>query len=111
MTKPMRKNNCETMRNTFPPFASRAVPGLVEEFKAIPELAERGQRRISIFLRNLNDRLKDIEYVAGKIFSIADITAFCAVDFANSSDIGIPDDYKNLRRWFEQVSSRPSAAA
>lgn len=107
----MRKNYRKTMRNTFPPFASRAVPGLVEEFKAIPELAVRGQRRISIFLRNLNDRLKDNDYVTGKIFSIADITAFCAVDFANSCDIGIPGDYKNLRRWFEQVSSRPSAAA
>lgn len=101
----------EAMRNTFPPFASRAVAGLVEEFKAIPELAERGQRRISLFLRNLDDRLKDNEYIAGDSFSIADITGFCAVDFANSRDIGIPDEYKNLHRWYVDFSSRPSAAA
>ncbi|MDG2312516.1 MAG: glutathione binding-like protein [Alphaproteobacteria bacterium] len=47
--------------------------------------------------------------MAGKNFSIADITAFCAISFAERLKFEIPEEAINLRRWLESVSSRPSA--
>jgi glutathione S-transferase len=101
----------DTFRNTFPAFAERGVPGLPAEYKAIPELAERGQRRYQLFMKTLNDRLAKQDYVAGDKFSIADITALCAIDFAKVIEIEIPEEYTHARRWYEQVSNRPSANA
>jgi len=100
----------ESFRNSFPAFAERGVPGLPAEYKAIEELAERGQRRYQLFMKTLNDRLANQDYIAGNAFSIADITAFCAIDFAKMMEISLPEEYTYARRWFEQVSSRPSAS-
>ncbi len=97
----------ESFRNSFPAFSERAVPGLPAEYKAIAELAERGQRRYRLFMKTFNDRLASRDYVAGKDFSIADITAFCAIDFAKMMKIELPEEYTHARRWFEQVSARP----
>ena len=100
----------DAFRNTFPAFAERGVPGLPAEYNAIPELAERGQRRYELFMQNLNLRLADHKYIAGDNYSIADITALCAVDFAKALKIELPEDYKHARRWYDEVSSRESAA-
>ena len=43
--------------------------------------------------------------------TVADATALCAVDFAKWSDVEIPPECRNLGRWYEAVSSRPSAKA
>lgn len=57
-------------------------------------------------------RLGNNAFVAGADFSIADITALCAVDFgAATKAVNVPDELKNLKRWHGQVSARPSAAA
>jgi glutathione S-transferase len=47
----------------------------------------------------------------GLFFSAADITGLVTVDFATKGmGLAVPDEHKALRRWFEKVSSRPSAA-
>jgi glutathione S-transferase len=33
------------------------------------------------------------------------------VDFAKALELSVPADHEVLRRWYETVSSRPSAAA
>ena len=101
----------DAFRNTFPAFAERAVPGLPAEYKAIPDLAERGQRRYQLFMKNLNDRLANQKYIASDTFSIADITALCAIDFAKMIEMEIPEDYEHARRWYADVTSRPSASS
>ena len=50
-------------------------------------------------------------FVAGERYTIADITALCAIDFGRVSDIRIAPEQKHLARWHEAVSSRPSAKA
>lgn len=100
----------DAFRNTVPAFARRAVPGLPAEYDAIPALAERGQRRYTLFMQNLNSRLANQKYIAGDNFSIADITTLCAIDFAKLLEIELPDDYEHALRWYADVSSRPSAA-
>lgn len=101
----------DAFRNSFPAFAERGVPGLPAGFKAIPELAERGRRRYDLFMKNLDQLLSGQRYIAGEHYSIADITALCAVDFAKMMEIELPPDYRHARRWYTEVASRPSAAA
>ena len=50
-------------------------------------------------------------FVAGERFTIADITALCGIDFGRVSNIRIAPEQKNLTRWHDEVSSRPSAKA
>jgi len=59
----------------------------------------------------MNACLADREFVAGKQYSIADITALVTVDFAGWIKLGIPGDCCHLRRWYDMVSARPSAKA
>ena len=63
------------------------------------------------FLSLLNRRLENSAYIAGDDFSIADITAMCAIDFGSVVDVRIKDEYTALKEWYGRVSSRPSAKA
>jgi len=100
----------EAFRNSTPGFKGRALPG-PDDYEQIPALAERGRARLGKFFGMMNARLADREFVAGKQYSIADITALVTVDFAGWIKLGIPDDCSHLRRWYDTVSARPSAKA
>lgn len=97
----------EALRNGSPAMANRALPGPVN-YPQIPELAQRGVARISQFLVTLNDQLKDHEHVAGAQFSLADITAAVAVDFARIVKVKPDDRHPHLLRWRAQLAQRPS---
>ena len=42
---------------------------------------------------------------------VADITGMIAVDFMKPAKLAVPDTMTNLKRWYEDVSARPSAKA
>ncbi|HEY1548085.1 MAG TPA: glutathione S-transferase family protein [Kofleriaceae bacterium] len=64
--------------------------------------------RLDWFERELAGR----EYIAGNRFSVADITAVCAIDFARISKIRLdPETQPNLTAWHARVSVRPSMKA
>lgn len=48
------------------------------------------------------------DYIAGPDFSIADITALCAIDFAKLAKITIPEQHQHTWKWYERVACRPS---
>jgi glutathione S-transferase len=100
----------EAFRNATPAFKGRALPG-VDDYEQIPALVERGRARVAKFFRVLDACLADREFVAGKQYSIADITALVAVDFARWIKLAVPDECSHLRRWYGAVSARPSAKA
>jgi len=100
----------DAFRNSAKGLKGHALTGPVS-YEQIPELAERGLRGVSVFLQSLNERLNDSEYVAGDFFSVADITTLVLVDFAAWMKITIPEESTNLKRWYDAVSSRPSATA
>jgi len=77
----------------------------------VPEYGEVAGINASKYLNVLEKRLKDNEFIANNSFSIADITALCAIDFAKVVKIKIKDDQVNLQRWYNAVSARPSASA
>jgi glutathione S-transferase len=100
----------ECFRNSSRGLRDRALTGAVD-YGQIPELAERGRRRVRQFFADLDRRLAQSPYVAGECFTVADITAYVAVDFARAIREAVPDDAVDLKRWREAVAARPSARA
>ncbi len=81
------------------------------EVPQVPAWAEANKPRVAEFLKILDGQLKSNSFVAGEHFSVADVTALCAVDFMKPAKIPMPDGLANLRRWHADVSARPSAKA
>ena len=80
----------------------------------VPQIAEWGEanRPKAIEFLNLLDReMADREFIAGDSYSIADITGMIGIDFMKPARIELPQELSNVRRWYEAVSSRPSARA
>ncbi len=61
-------------------------------------------------MRYLNDVLKNRAFLAGDDFSVADITEFAGLAFADFVKIEVPQDCTNLKEWNERVATRPSVA-
>lgn len=99
----------EAMRNTAPAMANRALPGPVD-YAQIPELAQRGLARLQQFFAALNERLAGREFVAADRFSIADITAVVAVDFARVVKVRPGEQHPELQRWRAAMALRPAMA-
>lgn len=58
----------------------------------------------------LNEVLADNEFLAGAKFSVADITAFAGLAFADFAKVDIPTSLTNLTAWRAKVAARPSIA-
>lgn len=101
----------EALRNTLPMFADRGLAGLPGGVPQIPALAERGRASFGRFLERLDNRLGNSRFLAGDAFTIADITAFIAIDTAKRVEMGVPAFCANVQRWLDEVGGRPSAAA
>lgn len=100
----------DALRNTAAGLKSRALPG-PHDYEQIPELAERGRKRIEHFFRDMDARLSGRAFVAGDRYTIADISALIVTDFASRLKLAVPEECANLRRWYAAVSGRPSAKA
>jgi glutathione S-transferase len=63
-------------------------------------------------MRWLDSELAERPYLAGDRFTVADITAVCALDFGKVSDIRIDaQELPHLTRWYALVNARPSFRA
>lgn len=101
----------EAIRNASVGLKGRAIAG-PHDYDQIPALAERGQQRVKNFFADLDARLQEVPFVAGERYSIADITAMVTVDFAAKAiNFAVPEEHAALKRWYDQVSKRPSATA
>ncbi len=82
----------------------KAVTNQVAEFSDVSALdADK-------HIHKLNKHLADSKYIAGDEFSVADITALCAIDFAKVIKRRIDEEkHPHLARWYGVVSARPSA--
>jgi glutathione S-transferase len=100
----------ETLRNASPALIGRALPGAVN-FDQIPELAERGAKRLQLFYATLEKRLQDSPWLAGDSFTMADITGYVFCDFARIVKMTPPEDNTATQVWLSKISSRPSAKA
>ncbi|TPG14494.1 glutathione S-transferase family protein [Sphingomonas oligophenolica] len=99
------------LRNAAPAFADRAVTGKWPAVPQIPELSARALIMWGAFTEAMDQRLATSEWIAGDVFSFADITGLITIDFAARAGLAMPDGAANLRRWHDAVSARPSATA
>ncbi|MDP1650383.1 MAG: glutathione S-transferase [Rubrivivax sp.] len=97
----------EALRNSAPAMAHRALPGPVN-YAQIPELAQRGLARVQQFFVTLNERLSGRDFIAADRFSIADITAVVAVDFARVVKVKPGEQHPHLQLWRSAMAQRPS---
>ena len=99
----------EALRNSAKGMADRAMTGKYN-YAQIPELAERGRARIPRFFEDLDRILGESDYIAGNVYTVADITAFVAVEFAGWLKLELADEQTNAKRWFDVVKARPSSS-
>jgi glutathione S-transferase len=97
----------EALRNGSPAMANRALPG-PHNYPQIAELAQRGVARVQQLFVTLNRQLQDCEFVAAGHFSLADITAVVAVDFARVVKVRPGEAHPHVLRWRERMGARPS---
>jgi glutathione S-transferase len=97
----------EALRNSVPAMANRALPGPVD-YVQIPELAQRGLARVQQFFVTLDERLAGRDHIATDRFSVADITAVVAVDFARVVKVKPTEQHPHLQRWRAAMAQRPS---
>jgi glutathione S-transferase len=94
----------QVFRHTHPAMRELEVP-------QVPDWAEANKPRIIEFLHVLDGELKNTRFIAGDRYTVADITALCAVDFMKPARVAVPDDCTNVKRWHADVSARPSTKA
>ena len=73
-------------------------------------MAQRGLARVQAFLAALNAQLEGRDFVAANQFSVADITAVVAVDFARVIRVKPGDEHPHLLRWRQAMARRPAMA-
>ena len=89
-------------RHTHPAMKEWEVPQL-------PEWGEINRPKALAFLEMLDKELADREFIAGDRYTIADINGMIGMDFMKPARIERPEHLTNVMRWYQAVSSRPSA--
>ena len=99
----------DALRNSMPQMADRGVVG-PDNYAQIPALAERGKARAAKFMGTLDAMIGANPFVCGTAFSAADIDAFIYVTFAKWAEVEPGSAHGDLKRWYEAVGKRKSAA-
>ncbi|WP_377192790.1 glutathione S-transferase family protein [Ruegeria meonggei] len=98
--------------NAVGTYFHHATPGLGPDLETY-QCAEWGNKQKQVAgqtMAYLDEVLADNEYLAGSEFSVADITAFAGLAFADFAKVDIPETLSNLTAWRAKVSARPSIA-
>ena len=80
-----------------------------DRMKPVQEWGEECVKYAQKFFDLLALHLGENDYIAGDVFSVADITAFVAVDFARVIRLKLTDEHVNLKAWYECINARDSA--
>lgn len=100
----------EALRNASPALKGRALPGAVN-YDQIPQLAERGAKRLQLFYATLEKRLQESPWLASDSFTMADITGYVFCDFARIVKLTPPKENAATQTWLSKIAARPSAQA
>jgi glutathione S-transferase len=78
----------------------------------VAEFAEVSGENADKYIHKLDKHLATSEYIVGDTFTVADVTALCAIDFAKVIKRRIDEEkHPHLARWHKLVSTRESALA
>jgi len=100
----------QTMYDTIATYFHQGTNGLgaLETYQN-KDWAEKNKKKYLDALERMDQHLESHTYIAGETYSVADITALCALGFAEFAEIAVPSHLTNLIAWQKNVSSRPSA--
>lgn len=86
------------------------TPGLGPQVELYqnPEWGYRQRDKALRGMHYFDGLLRSQPYVAGKAFSMADITVIGGLIFASIVDLPVPAECRALLAWYERVRSRPS---
>jgi len=87
-----------------------ATPGLgphIETYQC-REWGEKSRERALAGMRYLDQVLERQPFIAGARFTMADITTFAGLLYADIAKIDVPPELGRLRAWRARVSERPS---
>ncbi len=76
-----------------------------------PHVAEYNRLGAEAFMKTLNRRLADHEFIALDRFTIADIVGAVGLDFARLVKYRPPEEFTHLARWLDACRARPAAKA
>lgn len=79
--------------------------------KQIAEAGHAARAQAENRMRWLDEELSTRLFIGGDDYTIADITAQCALLLGKYTGAPIPSDLTHLTRWFETITKRPSARA
>ena len=82
--------------------------GRIEQVPAYGDICRRNAEEKMAWL---DGELANRQYIAGDAFTIADITAICALGIGRVAKISIPKELSHLTAWHERMSARPSVIA
>lgn len=89
-----------------------ATPGLGPDIETYQnrEWGEKQREKAVGGMRYFDSVLSAQPYIAGDAFSMADITAFAGLAFADFAKVDVPEDCTHLRAWRGRIAERPSIA-
>ncbi len=75
------------------------------------DYGEQCRQTLSARMDWLNEELEGREFIASDTYTVADITAQCALLLAKNCKLRISEQQPHLQRWYDAVTSRPTARA
>lgn len=100
------------LMNAVGAYFHHAIPGLGPDLETW-QCAEWGNKQKEVAratMAYLDGVLSENEFLAGDNFSVADITAFAGLAFAEFAKVEIPESLRHLHAWRAKVAARPSIA-
>lgn len=100
------------LMNAVGAYFHHATDGLGPDLETY-QCAEWGNKQKEVAISTmayLDEVLADNPFLAGPKFSVADITAFAGLAFADFAKVDIPASLTNLAAWRDKVAARPSIA-
>ncbi len=109
----MQRRAEQTVLDAVANYFHHATPGLgpALETNQHKEWGESQREKALAGMNYFDGQLGEQPFVAGDEFSMADITVFAGLGFADFAKIEIPASFKNLLEWRERIASRPSVGA
>lgn len=92
-------------------FTRFSHPALAALEPPVPEVAAYNLAMAERFMKQMDRRLAEHEFLALDRFTIADIVAFIGVDFARLVRYRPPAEHEHLKRWLDACRARPAARA
>lgn len=105
-----RRMELELMRPVVDQFRHLS-PFWKGKFEQFAEYGEAARAQAFKTMTWLDKELASRDYMAGDRYTVADITAQCAMLLGRNTGAAVPEELANLTAWQERVFARPTARA